>query len=405
MHRSTRRSSWTVADRAAFVALPPVWSIGIRPGAAPVPRLKESFVIFAGVFEVPAALLSWLYSITHSYGLSISLIAVLVMMLVTPLILKSTKGMLEMQKLAPEMRKLQQEFKSDRQQLNQEMMKLYQEHKVNPMASCLPMVAQMPVFLIMFRILHGMTYRPVGPDALVVRAVLTSVGVPESQPIGFYPRYLSHASELYQSLVGQQTMTSWGLDLSLSPADMLGQDFGQGLIYVSLVVVLGVLYFVQQRMVASRAAVSPTMSPVQQKLMQYLPVVFAVFQIFFLLALVIYYMVQTVLRIIQQAYITRRFYGHDESLGRQAQQASERARDLAKADGGGGPLTQAKRDLAKARDDAKTAKQANAIPANSTVSTSKRTTAPKNRPTPPATKPTSGRPGNRPESTKKRNRP
>ena len=107
-------------------------------------------LIIAGVFEVPAALLSWLYSITQSFAFAISLIAVLVMLVVTPLILKSTKGMLEMQRLAPEMRKLQQEYKSDRQQLNQEMMKLYQEHKVNPMASCLPMLAQMPVFFIMF---------------------------------------------------------------------------------------------------------------------------------------------------------------------------------------------------------------------------------------------------------------
>ena len=59
-----------------------------------------------------------------------------------------------------------------------------------------------------------------------------------------------------------------------------------------------------------------TMSPAQQKLMQYLPVVFAVFQIFFLTGLVIYYMAQAILRIAQQGYITRRFYGHDESLGR-----------------------------------------------------------------------------------------
>lgn len=369
--------------------------------------------MFAGVFEVPGALLSWLFSLTHSYGLSIALIAVLVMLLVTPLILKSTKGMLEMQKLAPEMRKLQQEHKSDRQQLNQEMMKLYQEHKVNPMASCLPMVAQMPVFFIMFQILHGMTYRPVGGDAVVARAVMSSAGVAVTEEVGFFPRYLSHTSELYQSLVGQQTMTSWGLDMSLSPAKMLGQDFGMGLIYVALVVALGALYFAQQRMVAARAAVSPTMSAGQQKLMQYLPVVFAVFQIFFLLGLVIYYMVQTVLRILQQAYITRRFYGHDDSLGRQAQQASERARDLAKTDGGGGPLAQAKRDLSKAREDAKSAKKDSgsnpkggkvAVPASS-VSTSKRTTAPKNRPTAPATKQVASRSGNRPPSAKKRNRP
>ena len=96
--------------------------------------------------------------------IAIALIAVVVMLLITPLKLKSTKGMLEMQRLAPEMRKLQQEHRNDRQKLNEEMMKLYQEHKVNPMASCLPLVAQMPVFIIMFRILHGLTYKPTGGD-------------------------------------------------------------------------------------------------------------------------------------------------------------------------------------------------------------------------------------------------
>ena len=94
--------------------------------------------------------------------ISIALIAVVVMAIITPLTLKSTKGMLEMQRLAPEMRKLQQEHRNDRQKLNEEMMKLYQEHKVNPMSSCLPLLAQMPVFIIMFRVLHGLTYRPTG---------------------------------------------------------------------------------------------------------------------------------------------------------------------------------------------------------------------------------------------------
>ena len=111
--------------------------------------------MIAGVFEWPAAVLAWLYQLTSNYAVAIGLIAVIVMLLVTPLILKSTKGMLEMQRLAPEMRRLQNEHKGDRQKLNEEMMKLYQEHKVNPMASCLPLVAQMPVFIIMFRILHG----------------------------------------------------------------------------------------------------------------------------------------------------------------------------------------------------------------------------------------------------------
>ena len=115
-----------------------------------------------------------------------------------------------------------------------------------------------------------------------------------------------------------------------------------------LVVLLGALYFAQQRMVAARASISPTMSAGQQKLMQYLPVFFAIFQIFFLAALVVYYVFQTIFRILQQAYITRTFYGHDESLGRQAQRAGDAAREEAKKnpDGGGGFFAQAKRDLA-----------------------------------------------------------
>jgi YidC/Oxa1 family membrane protein insertase len=356
--------------------------------------------MFAGVFEVPAYLLSWLYGITGDYALSIALIAVIVMVLVTPLILKSTKGMLEMQRLAPEMRKLQNEYRSDRQKLNEEMMKLYQEHKVNPMASCLPLVAQMPVFIIMFRILHGMTYEPAGGNQLVAQAVLNAGG--DTRAIGFVPRYLSTTADLYQSLVRQDHMTSFGLDLSLSPAEMLGENFVRGLVYAALVAFLGGLYFFQQRMVAARAAVSPTMSPAQQKLMQYLPVVFAVFQIFFLLGLVVYYIVQSVLRIMQQFYITKRFYHGDESLGRQAQAASERARELAKTDGGGGPLAKARQELAEAKKAKPKAKKAEPEP---TVRPTKRTTPPKNRPTPNAKRPSKGattRPTGRPGPKRKR---
>ena len=353
-------------------------------------------MIIAGIFEVPAALLAWFYALTSNYAIAIAMIAVVVMLLVTPLNLKSTKGMLEMQRLAPEMRRLQNQYRGDRQKLNEEMMKLYQEHKVNPMASCLPLVAQMPVFIIMYRILTGMTYEPAGGDQLVAQSVLDAGG--DTRPIGFVPRYLSEASDLYQSLVRSETMTSFGLDLSKSPAEMLGQDFAKGLIYAGLVVLLGLLYWVQQRMVASRAAVSPTMSPAQQKLMQYLPVAFAVFQVFFLLGLVVYYIVQTVLRIAQQYYITKRFYSGEESLGRQAQAASAKARELAAADGGGGALSQAKRDLTDARKGGKSKPAPEPVGPQPT----KRTTPPKNRPTSTA-KQTSNRPGGARSGSKKRN--
>jgi YidC/Oxa1 family membrane protein insertase len=193
------------------------------------------------------------------------------------------------------------------------MMKLYQGHKVNPLASCLPILAQMPVFIIMFQSLQGLIHRPDGAGT------------------AFVPKYLNETSELYNSLLGKTEMISFGLDLSQTPIDAVNQSFGKGMIYVGLVALLAGLYFVQQKMVASRT-VSPTMSATQAKLMQYLPVVFAVFQLFLPTGLIFYYMVQAIIRIIQQFYITKRFYGNDSSLGRQAQAASEQARDMNQKD-------------------------------------------------------------------------
>jgi len=334
------------------------------------------------MFEIPAALLSWFYDLTSSYMIAIALMSVVIMAITTPLTLKSTKGMLEMQKISPEMRRLQNEHRNDKQKLNEEMMKLYQEHKVNPMSSCLPIIAQMPVFIIMFRLLRGLTYSPRGSAQPIANATFESLGR-DDEIGGFIPRYLSVDAGLFQSLYGKFEMNELGLDLSLSPFEAINDDPVTGVVYALLVVLLGGLYFGQQRMVAARASISPTMSPTQQKLMQYLPVVFAVFQLFFLTALVIYYIFQTLLRILQQYYITRKFYGHDEALGRQAQRAGEKAREESKKNGEPqGLFGQAKRDLAAAKGDGdgkKSAKSAPKKPARDTA-TSKRVTPPKSRP-------------------------
>ena len=285
------------------------------------------------MFQAAAWLVSQFYNLTSDYTAAIALVAVVIMMLIFPLTLKSTKSMLEMQKVQPEMKRLQQQHRNDRQKLNEEMMKLYQEHKVNPLASCLPLLAQMPIFLIMFRVLHGLTKK-------------TADGT-------FDPDYISKTGELYKSLLGKTEMSSLGLDLSLTPVKAIQENAATGVIYALLVVALMGLYCVQQRMIASRT-VSPTMSASQQKLMQYLPVFFGVFQFFFPVALVVYYFAQTIVRIAQQSYITRRFYKGDDSLGSQAQAAGAKARELAKDDvGGGGMFGQMKKDLAKAKEQPK----------------------------------------------------
>lgn len=270
--------------------------------------LSSIFDPLSKLFAIP---LEWFYELVHSYGVAIMMLTIVVMLVLTPLNLKSTKGMLEMQLLQPEMKKLQQQHKGDRQRLNEEMMKLYQEHKVNPLASCLPLLAQMPVFIGMFRLLRGLTQ--MGTDGT------------------FEPKYIGKHSALYEALDPKSEMISFGLDLAKRPVTVMGENFGKGLIYALLIVLLGFLYWYQQRMVANRT-VNPTMSATQAKLMQYLPVAFAPFQLFFPTGLVIYYLAQTVLRILQQAYITRRFYHGENALGHKAQQASAAAREQAKAD-------------------------------------------------------------------------
>ena len=345
------------------------------------------------MFEIPGAILSWFYGLTNSYIIAIALMSVVIMAITTPLTLKSTKGMLEMQKISPEMKRLQNEHRNDKQKLNEEMMKLYQEHKVNPMSSCLPLIAQMPVFIIMFRILRGLEYSPRGSAEPIADAVYQTLDSTTAID-GFIPRYQAIESDLFQSLYGKLEMRELGLDLSLSPFEAITENPATGIIYALLVVALGGLYFVQQRMVAARASISPTMSQTQQKLMQYLPVVFAVFQIFFLTALVIYYIFQTLLRILQQYYITKKFYGNDDSLGRQAQRAGEAAREQAKKNGEPtGMFGQAKRDLMPGRNDdasangsksgdknGKNGKSGTAKPKTRPTDQSKRVTPPKSRP-------------------------
>jgi YidC/Oxa1 family membrane protein insertase len=308
------------------------------------------------MFKAAAWLIDTFYGWVNNYAIAISLVAVAIMLLITPLTMKSTKGMLEMQRLQPEMKKLQNQYKGDRQKLNEEMMKLYQEHKVNPLASCLPLLAQMPVFIIMFQVLNGLGR--IGADGT------------------FDPKHIAADSALYKSLDKTSEMLSFGLDLAISPANAMGDDIVRGIPYALLIVGLGGLFFIQQRMVASRTT-SPTMSPTQAKIMQYLPVAFALFQVFLPTGLVVYYGVQAIIRIIQQGYITRRFYG-ENGLGREAQDASARAREL--------------KD-----DDAKPSKQKNEQSQANAPIQSKRVTPSKNRPTP------SGRPA-RPVPPSKRNK-
>ena len=118
--------------------------------------------MFEGFFDFLGGILNFFYTLVPSYGLAIMMLTVLVMVLITPLTVKSTRSMLQMQRMQPEMKRLQAKYKDDREKLNEELMKFYRENKINPLGGCLPIVAQMPVFIIMYRLLRGLTTRQGG---------------------------------------------------------------------------------------------------------------------------------------------------------------------------------------------------------------------------------------------------
>src|ERR1051325_2546759 len=132
------------------------------------------------MFQILAWLISICYQLIPNYGIAIALMTIIVMAVLTPLTWKSTRSMLEMQRLQPEMKKLQQKHKDDRQKLNEEMMAFYKEHKINPVTGCLPMLIQMPVFFIMYRVIRGLAH------TAIVGALLTggtTTGVVSNQAI------------------------------------------------------------------------------------------------------------------------------------------------------------------------------------------------------------------------------
>ena len=89
-----------------------------------------------------------------SWGMSIIALTVVTRALLIPLTFKQLKGMRALQALQPQMKELQEKYKNDRQRLQQEMMRIYRENKVNPLASCFPLLAQLPIFITLFFLLR-----------------------------------------------------------------------------------------------------------------------------------------------------------------------------------------------------------------------------------------------------------
>ena len=127
-------------------------------------------------------LLQTLYAITNSWGLAIILLTILVRIAMHPLTQKQMVSMQRMQKLQPRLKVLQEKYGDDKEALNRETMALYREEKINPAAGCLPLLIQLPIFILLYRVLFnsdfaGVTFLTVHLDGSVLTTVADALNL------------------------------------------------------------------------------------------------------------------------------------------------------------------------------------------------------------------------------------
>ncbi len=261
------------------------------------------------MYDFGATLLSWLYDLWPSYGGSIILLTLVIMTVMAPVTVRQTRSMMAMQRLAPEIKKMRARHGGDREALNQEMMALYQANGVNPLGGCLPIVVQMPIFLVLFQVVRGLTRR-VTDIGLVLgeRSFSDSGEIANFADRTFNPDFLSDTSQLARDLRATTEMNSFGLDLSQSASSALGDSIVGGIPYLLLVIAVGVTTYVQQKQIQGRQS-GADINPQQQMIMKVLPFMLPVFSFNFPAALVVYWFVSNLFRVGQQVFITKKVYG------------------------------------------------------------------------------------------------
>ena len=264
------------------------------------------------MFDFIAQVLAWFYQLPvvgGSYGIAIILLTLTVMVLLMPLTLKATRSTIKMQQLQPEMKRVQKDYKDDREEMNKQLMALYSEHGINPVGGCIPMLAQLPVFLVLFRVLQGLTRRVSERPYFNSANALREGPAIDSQ--SFDPRYVATDSELYQDLSKTDEMTFGPFDLAAQAGDLVQSNFLKAIPYLILIAfVVGSSYY-QQRQVSARRGPDNSNSPMnqqQQILLRVLPLMTGIWSFFFPAGLVVYWATSNLFRIGQQSYITRQIY-------------------------------------------------------------------------------------------------
>ncbi|HXW58557.1 MAG TPA: YidC/Oxa1 family membrane protein insertase [Solirubrobacteraceae bacterium] len=248
----------------------PVLANVIEQAFSPLISLFESIMVFLHAHVVGG-----------SWGLAIVGLTVIVRAVMVPLTYRQLKSMQEMQRIAPQLQALKEKYKDDKQRQQQEMMKLYQEHGVNPFASCLPLLLQLPVFISLFYMLRtDLKLDICGP------ALHRYFHVPPGQPIP--------AKELAATGCNQ---VAPGSAKFLFIPDITAKATG-------IVLIVLILMYVGSQ-VASTLVATATADPNQRRLVLLLPLVFVAILYRYPAGLLVYWITSNTWTIGQQLLIRR----------------------------------------------------------------------------------------------------
>jgi YidC/Oxa1 family membrane protein insertase len=220
------------------------------------------------LIDVFEAVLVFFHDIGLGWGMAIVALTILIRALLLPLALKQFRSMQSLARHQPELKKIQERYKTDKDRLNQEMMKFYRENKINPLASCLPLVAQIPVFISLFYMLRTDLRHDICPE-------INPAGIANPKPCGESPE----SSFLFIP------------DLT---------DKATGAVLVTLIV----LYVGSQLVSTVMSTVSADRN--QRLIMYALPFFFVTFVFSFPAGLLVYWITTNVWTIVQQLIIRRR---------------------------------------------------------------------------------------------------
>ena len=235
--------------------------------------------IFQPLIDVFEAVLKFFHnSVGVPWGWSIVLLTVVIRALLVPLTLKQFSSMQKLQRLQPELKALQAKYKEDKQRQQQELMKFYRENQVNPLGSCLPLVAQLPVFISLFYMLRKS-----------LRVDICSA---------LQPKILVHGQSVIDTAHLKPCGPHGGAGFLFVP-DLTNKATG------AVLVVLIVLY-VGTQLGSSLLMSSPTMDQTQRRIMLLMPLFFVVFIISFPAGVIVYWITTNSWTILQQYIVKKR---------------------------------------------------------------------------------------------------